>query len=274
MKKLLNLYLFIHLAQLHAVLPHSSELHIISIIKEAIKPMKHDYNSPVPEDIKQILDAHASEIAELPRDMTKMPSSWLDGYVIKPGHGRIEGAKQFAQAINELNTKKVFVPKKYAYVVPKEHIKNYWDSGNRTISEYIPFSDEPITKNDLKEVMRVAKKLQWIDSHSGNLRKTLDGRMAIIDTKKDYINAGTLDPARFHEREIKWAIVHKLTKFPLPLTSEASEYLTQKHAQYNPWHHPYNPEQEAIRKKWLPYKRFMKNFQSNFVQQSAFSEMF
>lgn len=267
MNKLLYIYLFIHLAQLHATLPHNTDLNIIWRIKEATKPMKHDYNSPVPEDLKKVLDTHAEEVAELPREMMKSPMPWLSGYVIKPSHQRIEGAKQFAQAINELNTKKVFVPKKYAYVVPKESIKKPWDSGRRTIAEFIPHSTERITKDDLKEVMRVAKKIQWIDGHSGNIRKAHDGRIAIIDTKMDYIRVGIRNPEHYHDQEIKWAIVHKLSKFPLPLDSEATEYLKQKHTQYNPWRNPYNPELEAIRKKWQPYKKFLKNFNHYLINQ-------
>jgi hypothetical protein len=215
---------------------------------------EHDFDAPVPINLKQTLDEHAKDVANVSvtyRQTT--PPEWLPGWLVKYDSSRIEGAKEFAKTIDEMKSKKLFIPRKFSYQVPKDVTLKPWDTGRRTIAEFIPDSQEPFTKEDLKEVMRFSKKREWIDPHKGNLIKTPDGRIAITDTKPQYINASR---QLYNPQTIKWLIINKV--YGLNLDSDAREYATQKYQEYNPEY-----------QKWTPYIKYLKRFTNYLNQQFA-----
>lgn len=126
-----------------------------NILEDFIRGYRHNYDAPLPEDLKKILDAHSKELDENKRCVNHF--DWLPDWMVKCGERRIEGAKRFSVALDELRCHNFIVPKKYRYISPEGH--------NYTISEVIKEdSENRLTLEELKQLLRVAKKLNWLRS--------------------------------------------------------------------------------------------------------------
>lgn len=190
-------------------------------------PEKHQQlGGPVPTHMQKILDAHATDIDNLENSVVKF--DWLPSYILKVQNHeyfRIAGAHQFNQAIKITNSDKLFVPITYTYESTTAQKFKYF-----AISELVVDSHDTITVEELKQLLRVAKKLKWVDPHSGNFIKTPDARIALIDTKLDYINVPT--ESLTNDYHLKMLITHKIRKFHKEFTPDAHNYVEKKHAQY------------------------------------------
>lgn len=198
------------------------------------KPKRHDYITPLPDPVKIKLDEHYADFKDSEANVHIF--DWLPGFVIKYGTYRIEAAKRFAETIDALKSRKLFVPKKYIYRAP--------NGTKYTIAEFIQESDKKITKYELKEVMKLAKKMRWVDAHSGNVFKTNDDYIAIIDTEGDNCPIGPNNIIR-HPFQFKFMLICKVSS--LSLNQHAREYIIKKHKEYVFWMCP--QVQDALEKK-------------------------
>jgi len=215
------------------------------------------YEKPLPESIKKILDEHCEDITK--SNVSVNHYDWLPDWMVKAGHRRLEGAQRFSAAINEINSKILMVPQKYRYQTP--------DGRCYTISEFLKDSKQEITLGELKELIRLAKKLQWLDSHPGNFIKVADNVIGLPDTKPNYLGSN------YDEYQTKSVIFQKLSG--ARLTPEAQEYIHKKHEEYLIYYRdPKVKAQLAIKKFWKPYKSMLNNFNNNFRTQFAIAEIF
>lgn len=206
----------------------------------ALRLHKHDYDAVIPGNIKILLDSHEKDFAPvLPLSYNRHENrlvynprvqkfDWLPGWLVKREHDRIEGAKQFSAAIDELNYSNFIVPEKYRYTSP---------GGNHyTISKVLETTEKEMTLEELKQLIRIAKKLKWVDPHGGNVAKTSQNKIALIDTKTWYINQEIDQNQDINEYHLNKCILkrlnnsHPLIKSP-PLTPEAQDYLNKKIAE-------------------------------------------
>ena len=141
---------------------------------------RHDYNTPLPNHIKNVLDKHKEIIRNAEHNVNHF--KWLPGWMVKKDEygDRIEGAKIFSQAIYELGCNKLIVPKKYRYRSPNNH--------DYTISEKLKDSGKELNLDEFKQILRLAKRINWTDGHSCNFIKVHDGLIGLIDTETNSIN--------------------------------------------------------------------------------------
>ncbi len=208
------------------------------------------YEERLPSDIKKALDAHQRELAEMRGSVSSF--EWLPGYVVKPDprkyssnqfgysnedyeRDRIEGAKVFTSAIKAQRNPMIYIPQKYEYAAkdPGGTVKNYY------ITEKVPTSNEPITKEEAKAIAKIASLAEWADPHSSNFIKMAPGRIAIIDTEPRFFY-----PA-LKESALKKGINRTMLRYSEPFGPEAIDYLKTKNMKmrnlssfsYKPWHH-------------------------------------
>lgn len=125
------------------------------------------------ENTKTILDTHQEDLFKYKYEVRRF--DWLPGWMVKPGHDRIEGAKIFSTAINELGYSNFIVPQKYPYT---SH------SGDKyTISKIVKISEEPLTPEEITQLFTLATKTNWVDTKPENIIKTPEGKIALIDTE-------------------------------------------------------------------------------------------
>lgn len=168
------------------------------------------YDAPIPADIKKVLDEHAEELEFTePGKWWKVTTfDWLPGWVVKKDHHhkRIKGAKKINAVIKELGCSSLMVPTKYRYISPTGR--------DFTISQEIKPSQEKITLEELKEIIQVTIKLCWWDCHSGNIMKTVENKIAFIDT----------EPCFGGDKNYCVSNLYRL-----PLTEEAQVYLRMQY---------------------------------------------
>jgi len=146
-------------------------------IKSKIKNPNVFDDKELPIDIKNILDAHGEEIVSIKGYGI---FDFLSDYIIKEDkHNRMRGAKAISVVIDQYHLKKLFVPKKYLYVAP--------DGRRFIIAKLVEQSKEPITKEELEELIFLANKLRWLDIKYENFLKTSQG-IALIDTESDVMD--------------------------------------------------------------------------------------
>lgn len=177
-----------------------------------IELAQHDYDAPIPEEIKKILDEHAEEFLLEMRQRKVRVFDWLPGWMAKrdPSHSRLEGAKRFAAAIKELKCASIIVPRKYRYTDPF--------GNNYTIAELVESSREKITQEELRQLAQIVQKLRWIDAHDLNIIKISENKIACIDTEMRTIfeDSSQFDP-------LAWNLYKPL--LTLRLTDDAKKYL-------------------------------------------------
>jgi len=175
------------------------------IKKSALKTWKKEIKNPdafddkeLPEDMKKILDKHYEELWPTLRTKGTDTFDFLPNYIIKRAiftdNDRISGAKAMTAFIDQYHLTHLFVPKKYTYMAP--------DGRKYVIAKLVEQSEKPITKEELEQLIFLAKKLGWTDTKSENFLKTSRG-LAIVDTEPYYINK---------EKVRHYVTVHDLTK--------------------------------------------------------------
>ncbi|MEX0940217.1 MAG: hypothetical protein WDZ41_02565 [Candidatus Babeliales bacterium] len=202
---------------------------------------QYDCNASLPQEIKNILDEHIYELNKVKQSVNHF--NWLSDWIIKASnedYPRIKGGQRFSAAINELNCKRLVVPKQYSYQAPNG--KHY------IVSEFLADSKKNITLKELKEFMRLAKKLQWIDPDAGNFIKVADNKIGLPDTKLDYIGRDLEN-----EYQEKAIIFHKVNTFQIKFTPQAKDYLENRSKLYNEnWYNPAWVQQRKQKKYWKP----------------------
>lgn len=184
------------------------------------KIVTHNFNIPLPADLKQTLDKHHRELARKPD--VKLQLSWCEDWAIKTGGGRMQGAKISAAIINENNFTNLQLPVTYEYQAP--------DGKLYTIAMLHHESSHPKTLAETKQLWRFAKKAPWSDCHCGNFVKINENTIMLIDTKDEFIQNPTFmaqDP-----REQKRIMIEKLMQYLPNFTPEAEAYLQRKYNKY------------------------------------------
>lgn len=201
---------------------------------------KRTYDEPLPENVKKALDEHRKELTEMENteegSVTVSSFEWLPGYVVKkdpyrrylatgellPGDpNRIKGAKAFMRDIKAQQNPMIYVPQKYPYTATSSGDPRSRVGSDYIISEKVPISNEPITKEEAKAIAKMAYRTKWTDPHSRNLIKMAPGRIAIIDTDPHF-------RPEFKKHELKERIDTEMLRFPKPLSPEAVDYLKNK----------------------------------------------
>ncbi len=185
-----------------------------------LHPSKCNYDAPLPKHIKDSLDQHAKEVATGPK---VMQFNWLPGWYIKAGTERIEGAKKLSRAITDLGYCNFMVPQKYRY--------QGLDKQKYTIAKAVPISNKTLTLLELKQLIKISQRSGFIDAHGGNVKKTANGKVALIDTEIDYVNEKKY-PDKF---EFKWLTLDIIKYGDVKLNAEATRYLDNKYTQYCNW---------------------------------------
>lgn len=198
---------------------------------------KRTYEEPLPDDVKKLLDTHQEELKKV--DSVES-FEWLPGYMVKedypyrryiatderiPGDAsRIKGAKIFTRDIKAQRNPMIYVPQKYEYTLTSLEKPEGGVGDDYIISEKVPISDEPITKEEAKTIEKTAYRTKWTDPHSRNVVKMAPGRIAIIDTELSF------NPA-LKRNALKTQINTKMLEYPSPFSSEAIDYLKNKQMQ-------------------------------------------
>ncbi len=188
------------------------------------------YEDPLPYKVKKALDEHQKELVARARVGDKVVSfEWLPGYIVKLDRkidsnylNRIEGAKTFTSAIKEARDPAVYVPQKYEYSLeyPDDGIRIYY-----AISEKVPESKEPITKEEAAAIAKIAYRTKWTDAHARNLMKMAPGRIAIIDTEPWF-------SPELQRHELKRRVDVEMLRYPRTLSPEAINYLRNKYTKH------------------------------------------
>lgn len=228
------------------------------IKKAALKNWQKEIKNPdafdgkeLPEDIKEILDEHYKKIeSEIDLKLGKPKPKifyFLPDYFIKKDredYSRIDGAKSMSAVINENNLTELFVPKKYSYVAP--------NGRHYVICKIVKQNKVPITTEELKQLIFLAKKIGWLDGHQDNFLKTDQG-IALIDTESYYMDPELLrhyttvydlgkeqwfkiknillpGPSKKVYLKTKFSIVDKMSH--AFLTKDAKKYLEEREEYY------------------------------------------
>ncbi|BDC34212.1 hypothetical protein Noda2021_01700 [Candidatus Dependentiae bacterium Noda2021] len=215
-----------------------------------------DYNQPLPASLKKALDDNYAHVRESVNREKVATIAQLPDWLIKTSpQSRLEGAKKFAQAIKDMKSTSFDMPLKYPYQGP--------DSRTYLIAQRKEQSNDVLTKDDAKDILRLSKKVEWLDCHPGNFFKTPQGKIALIDTEDAWMGAGTT-----HEYELKFALVHKLLKMgSRPYTDEAYRYLKGKHQLYMDWP---NPNHVRYIKVMSAHKKICNSFLRDLSQSWSF----
>lgn len=155
--------------------------------------------------------------------------SGLPGWYIKRNaKARLEGADAIHKALAELKKTGLFV-------LPQKYLYNATDKQQYVIAQAIEKIESTFSVDDVKEIMRIAKKSGWYDCHPSNFFRTPDKKIALIDTEH-IVDRDKLVNAY----QLKFYIVNqflKTTKTDL-YTPHALRYLKNKHTKYIEWPHP------------------------------------
>lgn len=202
----------------------------------------HNFDTPLPVNLKQALDEHHTELDRKPD--VKIPE-WLDDWVVKTGGQRLQGTKQAAQTINTHNLAPLSVPETYEYQAP--------DGKTYTISLFHKEGKEPITLAETRQIWRFAKRANWGDLHVGNFIKTDRNVIMLVDTKDTFIQNPAF--AQLPSDHKKYLMITKLVLYLPNFTPEAETFLRQKHDKYTGLHEQNSTvvqqvQQRRARKTW------------------------
>lgn len=155
--------------------------------------------------------------------------SGVPGWYIKHNAAdRLEGADTIQKALAELKKTDLFVlPQKYLYNAP--------DKQQYVVAQAVEKIHSTFGVEDVKEIMRVAKKSGWYDCHPSNFFRTRDNKIALVDTKS-LVDQESLA----NQYQLKFYIVNqflKTTKTDV-YTPDALHYLKNKHSKYIEWPYP------------------------------------
>lgn len=183
------------------------------------------YEEPLPDDVKRALDMHQEELKHAGAVSS---FEWLPGYIIKREStfypSRIEGAKKFMSAIKAERNPMIYIPQKYEYT-PADF--NRESNGYLIISEKIPQSNDPITKDEAKAIKKIAENTRWGDARTDNVFKIAPGRLAIIDTEPLFYWRG--DSEKIVKKGVNKNMLFNGVRSFSPA---AKEYLENKYKQY------------------------------------------
>jgi hypothetical protein len=178
----------------------------------------HDYDAPIPVELKTILDKNYTQLP----NWVKQPE-WLPGWYIKPVHetrvDRIKGAKIVASAIENLGfADTIKVPEKYSYVTPE---------GKRFViaKEYQEDKTAKLNQSEAKMLFKVAYMTNFSDIKEDNFFKDKQGNVVIIDTEIWVRYTPRLLSKYFASSTLIYEGSDRLD-------AQAKEYLQQRHKKY------------------------------------------
>ena len=186
---------------------------------------KRTYEGPLPDDVKKALDTHQEEL----KNADEVSSfEWLPGYIVKREpfvyRGRIEGAKIFTSAIKEERNPMIYIPQKYKYTPAGFNPES---ESNFVISEKIPKSNGPLTKDEAKAIKKFAQRTRWSDARTENVFKIAPGRLGIIDTELEFY------PQEYGKKFVKQKVNQNMLFRSLrSFSPEARDYLENKYKKY------------------------------------------
>lgn len=148
----------------------------------------HDYDAPIPAELKTKLDKNHRELSPF-TGVRIYP--WLPEWFIKPADdyrspNRIEGAKLLSQTIEELKcSDTIIVPEKYSYIDPKGH--------KFVIArKHIEDKDALLTRQEAKDLFKVSYIAKHNDMFQRNFLKDTQGKVVVIDSEM-WSSSRTLD---------------------------------------------------------------------------------
>lgn len=223
---------------------HKLLIIVLLLAKTLSAADKAVHSNTVPPYLAHILDQHYQTIkqAELPSTFDFLPG-W---YLKSSARSRLEGRDAIVRAIKELNKTDLFV-------VPQKYLYNGPDNQQYVVAQAVQKQHSTCGVDDIKEVIRVAKRSGWYDCHPSNFLRTPDNKIVIIDTES------LVDPERLaNPYQLKFIIVNQCLKPAAAsmFTKQALQYLKDKHTKYIEWPHADRVETYlAMKEKKNRYKR-------------------
>ncbi len=202
----------------------------------------------LPTDVKNILDAHASELQELLKHADHnarmgynvRQKDWLPGYYIKNGIQRVKNAQKLNAVIEEYNLNLLCVPEKYVYHVPGRP-DCVSDENYLVIVRKIDGNagkGQCLNVEHVKQLCILAEAAPHYDLHPANYVLRKDGTLVIIDTdahampspekikalRQDWLEYGTRIHDGYGFNPSPEVINHPLIKLELPMYSKWPNY--------------------------------------------------
>lgn len=205
----------------------------------------HDYDAPIPAELKTVLDANCEQIQDWSVKCVQQPD-WLPGWFTKRENwnpDRLEGAKRLTATIQELGySDTVTVPIKYLYI---------GSNGKKFViaQKHDEDKDALLTEADVRKLYKIFYKNSYFDAYQQNFLKDKQGKLVIIDTEihsecMDGLNLG-LSSLPASKLQVAVCMQHSTIPNggfgkapastptgPSKLDQQAQEYLKRKQAKY------------------------------------------
>jgi hypothetical protein len=182
------------------------------------KIVSHNFNAPLPEDLKKQTDAKKTELKDFYHSLKKVAFDLVPGWVVKreffKEYDRLKGAQLFANAINTNNYDELTVPEKYA-------IKDSDFEDQLILAKRVNPTTDKITLTQTQQLFECGKKLRWNDAN-GNFSKIEGGKVVIWDTEMHFFHADC------STSDVEYGLASALLlSSPLPFDDDSIKFLQE-----------------------------------------------